>query len=79
MTHSEAIKEVQLNLELVGREFMLNNGEKETVKAIVAWDEGRGNWQPHVCFYDWDEEQTDGEIVHMNLYRFLEDHSVHAD
>jgi hypothetical protein len=76
MSHEEAISEVHQHLDLVGREFQLHTGEKETVKAVVAWDEGKGNWQPHVCFYDWDEESPDGEIIHMNLFRFMEEYSL---
>lgn len=71
MTHDEAIRKAQEHLYLVGREFKLKDGETESIKAVVAWDEGNGNWTPHVCFYDWGEDNQDGRITHMSVEEFL--------
>jgi hypothetical protein len=71
MTHEEALKKSQEYLSLIGKEFRLPDGETESVKTVVAWDEGQGNWQPHVCFYNCGEENEDNIINHMNLQAFF--------
>ena len=58
----------------LGKPFKLPDGETETVKAVVAWDEGNDNWQPHICFYNWSEENTDGKIAHLNVSEFIENY-----
>jgi hypothetical protein len=70
MTHEQAIEKCRDYLYLIDRHFLNSNDEKETIKAVVAWDEGDGNWQPHVCFYDW-PETTQGRITHMPVEKFL--------
>jgi len=72
MNHEEAIQKSQEYLSLIDKPFKLPDGETETVKAVVAWDEGNNNWQPHVCFYNWSEENTDGRITHLSVQEFLE-------
>lgn len=69
MSHDEAIEAAKKHLYLIGRKFALPDGEVETIKAVIAWDEGNGNWQPHVCFYDW-EKSDDGVIQHLNIGEF---------
>jgi len=75
MSHDEAIQAAQDHLHLVGTEFKLPNGETESIKAVVAWKEAENDWQPHVCFYNWAEEENpeggDGQISHMNLEEFI--------
>jgi hypothetical protein len=71
MTHSEAIEQAQKHLHLIGKEFRLPDGETESIKTVVPWDEGDGNWQLHVCFFGYGEESGDGIITHMNLDDFL--------
>jgi hypothetical protein len=71
MKHEEAINATKKYLHLVGKPFKLPDGETETVKAVVAWDNGNGDWSPHVCFYDW-LENSDGRITHLALNDFLE-------
>lgn len=56
MNHQEAITKTKEYLRLIGKAFKLPDGETETVKAVVAWDESNDNWHPHVCFYNWSEE-----------------------
>jgi hypothetical protein len=70
MTHDEAVSEAKKHLYLMDRKFRLKDGETETIKTVVAWDEGNGNWQPHVCFYDW-EKSEDGEILHLSIDEFF--------
>jgi hypothetical protein len=72
MEREDAIKTTQQHLHLIGKSFKLPDGETETIKAVVAWDEGNGNWQPHVCFYDWGVHNEDGRITHMNVKEFEE-------
>jgi hypothetical protein len=79
MTHDEALTATQEHLHLIGKEFKLQDGETESIKAVVAWDEGGGNWQPHVCFYNWSEENTDGKITHMNLEEFNRQFNLRAE
>jgi hypothetical protein len=78
MTYNEAIERAQELLHLVGKEFKLPDGETEQIKTVVAWDEGNGNWQPHVCFYDWagESEKKNGEISHMNVDKFLKTYNI---
>jgi hypothetical protein len=71
MTHSEAIEEAKKHLHLIGKEFKLPDGETESIKTVVAWDEGNGDWQLHVCFYGHGEDSGNGIISHMNLKEFL--------
>lgn len=70
MKHEEAIEKSQTYQHLVERAFLNRNHEKETIKAVVAWEEEPGNWQPHVCFYNWPETQQ-GVMSHMNVEEFL--------
>jgi hypothetical protein len=70
MTHDEAIERSKEYLHLVDKPFLNSNNEKETIKAVVAWDEGNGNWQPHVCFYNWPETEQ-GVMTHMRVQEFL--------
>lgn len=71
MTRQEAIERATELRYLIGKVFILPNGETEQVKAVVAWEEPNGNWQPHVCFYNWaGKSAEDGEIVHMNAVEF---------
>jgi len=70
MSHDEAIEQARKSLYLIGKEFKLDDGETESIKAVVPWEENEGNWQPHVCFYNWGEENPDGKITHMNLEEF---------
>ena len=71
MTQSQALLETQNYQYLIGKEFLLDGGELETVKAVVAWRESDNDWQPHVCFYNWGENNPDGKISHMNVQSFL--------
>lgn len=70
MTHDEAIKSCSQYLHLVDKPFLNGNDEKESIKAVVAWDEGDGNWQPHVCFYNW-ARTSQGDMSHMRAEEFL--------
>jgi len=71
MTHDEAIEASKNYLHLIGKEFTLPDGETENIKAVVPWLEKDEDWQPHVCFYFWGEENPDGRITHMNVDEFL--------
>jgi hypothetical protein len=79
MTHDEAIEQSKNHLHLIGKEFLLADGELESIKAVVPWDEGEGNWQPHVCFYNWGEENPDGKITHMKIADFMKNFTVRVD
>jgi hypothetical protein len=70
MTHDEAIKAAEKLLYLVGRKFRLMDGETETVKTVVAWQQADGSWLPHICFYDW-EKNEDGKILHLPVDEFI--------
>jgi hypothetical protein len=72
MTKQDAINSAEESLHLIGKKFRLPDGETETVKAVVAWEENPGDWQPHVCFYDWGEHNPDGHIAHLNVHVFKE-------
>jgi hypothetical protein len=78
MTYNEAIERAQELLYLVNKEFKLSDGETEQIKTVVAWEEDKGNWQPHVCFFNWAGESTekDGEITHMNVDKFLKTYQL---
>jgi hypothetical protein len=71
MTHEEAILKSHEYLHLVDRAFLNRKSEKETIKAVVAWEEEPGNWQPHVCFYNWADTHQ-GVMSHMNAREFLD-------
>ena len=70
MTHDEAIEKSTEYLYLVDRAFLNSNDEIETVKAVVAWEESDGEWQPHVCFYNWATSKQ-GQMSHMRVGDFL--------
>jgi hypothetical protein len=70
MSHTEAIESANKHVFLVGKKFRLSDGETETIKAVVAWQEHDGEWNPHVCFYDW-EKNDEGKILHMKLDDFF--------
>lgn len=70
MTHDEAIEKSTEYLYLVERPFLNSNDEKETVKAVVAWEEKEGDWYPHVCFYNWASTKQ-GQMSHMRVDDFL--------
>lgn len=70
MTHDEAIDKSMEYMYLVGQAFLNSNDEKETVKAVVAWEEGEDDWQPHVCFYNWASSHQ-GQMSHMRVEDFL--------
>ncbi len=74
MSHDEAIEQSKNHLHLIGKQFKLKDGETESVKAVVPWDEGDGNWQPHVCFYNWGEDNDDGKITHLNVETFFKNY-----
>ena len=71
MSHDEAILETKKHLLLIGKEFKLADGETESIKAVVPWKEADGSWQPHVCFYNWGEDNPDGKISHVNVEEFF--------
>lgn len=71
MSHDEAIEKSKEFLYLVDKPFLNSNGEKETVKAVVAWEEKEGDWQPHVCFYNW-ATTNQGQMSHMKVEDFLQ-------
>ena len=70
MSHEEAIEKCKEYQYLVERPFLNSDDEKETIKAVVAWDEGEGDWQPHVCFYNW-ARTSQGQMTHMRTSEFL--------
>ena len=70
MTHDEAIDKSKDFLYLVGQAFLNSNDEKETIKAVVAWEEADGDWQPHVCFFNWASSHQ-GQMSHMRVDDFL--------
>jgi hypothetical protein len=79
MTHEDAIEKSREYLHLVDKAFINiinSNNEKETIKAVVAWEEEPGNWQPHVCFYNWPETQQ-GDMSHVNVNEFLRTYKPH--
>lgn len=76
MTHDQAIEETKKYLHLIGKEFHLQDGETESIKAVVAWEEKNAEWYPHVCFYNWDADTADGHITHMNVLEFLEKYKL---
>ena len=78
MTHDEAISKCRDYQYLVEKPFLNSKDEKETIKAVVAWDEGDGNWQPHVCFYNWAATEQ-GEMSHMRAEEFLKKFQLLAD
>jgi hypothetical protein len=71
MSHEEAINKCQEYLYLIDKHFLNRHNEKETVKAVVPWEEEKGDWQPHVCFYNW-PDTSQGVMSHMNLHEFIE-------
>ena len=78
MTKEEAIRQAQDHLYLCNRVFLLEDGETETVKTVVAWETANDDWEPHVCFYHWGEENPDGKITHMPVREFLDRYSLAA-
>lgn len=70
MTHEEAIEKSQEFQYLVEKPFLNSKDEKETIKAVVAWDEGENSWYPHVCFYNW-AVSSQGQMSHMRADDFL--------
>lgn len=78
MSHEEAVEKCNEYLHLVDRPFLNSNDEKETIKAVVAWDEGDGNWQPHVCFYNW-ASNKEGHMSHMRAADFLKSFQMIED
>ena len=70
MSHDEAIEKSKEYLHLVDKPFLNSKGEKETIKAVVAWEESQGDWQPHVCFYNW-AGTSQGQMSHMPVNDFL--------
>jgi hypothetical protein len=76
MTQHEAQEETKKFLHLIGHEFKLDDGELESVKAVVAWQESDQHWYPHVCFYNWGEDNPDGRISHMNVNDFMQKYDL---
>lgn len=76
MSHDEATEQSRKFLHLIGKEFLMKDNTPANIKAVVPWDEGNGNWQPHVCFYDWGRNVADGEMTHMNLGDFFRKFNV---
>lgn len=70
MSHDEAIERSKEYLHLVDKPFLNSKDEKETIKAVVAWEESEGNWHPHVCFYNW-ATTSQGQMSHMRVEDFL--------
>jgi hypothetical protein len=74
MTHEQAIEAAKQHLHLVGKKFKLKDGETETIKTVVAWKEGENNWQPHVCFYNWDEHDSENPMTHSGIEKFFKEY-----
>ena len=75
MTHEEAIEKCNDYQHLVERPFINSHDEKETIKAVVAWEENEGDWQPHACFYNW-AATSQGQMSHMRVEDFLKSYQL---